>query len=270
MAIHMRPLSLLLFVLSLLLVHACREEPQVVQRESLNALFDETGVEGDILIYPYQGDYLTNDSARCRQGFIPASTYKILHTLIILETGAVADTNEVLPWDGRQRSIEAWNRDHSLRSAFQSSCVPCYQRLAHRVGVDRMRHYVTAADYGDMRIDTNSLDHFWLRGESRITLFEQVSFLQRLYQEQLPFEPRHLAFVKDIMIADRREGRILRGKTGWAFDEQKNIGWYVGWVERNGRPTFFALNITAPIGQPGFGPKRMEIARKVLEKMEVW
>lgn len=270
MANYMRSLSLLFSVLPLLVFHACREEPQVVQRESLNALFDEAGVEGAMLIYPFQGDYLTNDSAWCRRGFVPASTYKILHTLIILETGAVADTAEILPWDGQERSIEAWNRDHTLRSAFQSSCVPCYQRLAHHVGVERMRRYVEAAGYGAMQIDTNSLDHFWLRGDSRITPFEQVAFLERLYRDQLPFAPEHLAFVKDILIAERKNDKILRAKTGWAMDEQQNIGWYVGWVEQQGRPAFFALNITAPLGQPGFAPKREGLARKILEELGVW
>lgn len=265
----MRFTSLLLPLCFLLLFSTCREERQLLQRDSLTALFKESGVEGAILIYPYEGDYLTNDSARCRRGFLPASTYKILHTLIILESGAVTDTSETLPWDGRERSIEAWNQDHTLRSAFRTSCVPCYQRLAHRVGVDRMQYYVERANYGLMEIDTNRLDHFWLRGDSRITLFEQLDFLQRLYRGQLPFAAAHQAYVKDIMVVEKSEDYTLRGKTGWAVEAQRNLGWYVGWVERGNQPVFFVLNIEAPLGRPGFAAKRTALTRRLLKELGI-
>jgi beta-lactamase class D len=35
----------------------------------------------------------------------------------------------------------------------------------------------------------------------------------------------------------------LYGKTGWRGDSTPQLGWWVGWVERGGRISCFALNI---------------------------
>ena len=77
------------------------------------------------------------DESRARIGFLPASTFKIPHALIALETGVVADVDkEVIRWDGVPREIEEWNRDHTLRSAmrlFGGAGVPA-DRQPHRLG----------------------------------------------------------------------------------------------------------------------------------------
>lgn len=71
-----------------------------------------------------------------------------------------------------------------------------------------------------------------------------------------------------IAIVDGRTGQHLvynkeRGKTGWAFDLEPQIGWFVGWVETPDGPVFFALNIDMTGGLDD-APKREQIARRVL------
>ena len=47
----------------------------------------------------------------------------------------VADPDkDVFKWDGVTRPIEAWNKDHTLRSAIAASAVPVYQEIARRIG----------------------------------------------------------------------------------------------------------------------------------------
>ncbi len=257
---------LILFLLPLL--YSCQPEPVYIDHPEFTEVFESRDVEGCFVLYDEaRRRYHLYDSARCYRGFLPASTFKIPNSLISLETGAIRDTNEIIKWDGQTRDIEVWNRDHTLRSAFRVSCVPCYQQLAHRVGVQQMRYYLERIDYGEMKVDTNSLSHFWLRGPSRITPMEQIDFLRRLYHGQLPFSPEHMQTVKSIMISEKTDDYTIYGKTGWAVENRQNIGWWVGWVEKNGRPYFFATNIEAPDRVTGFADKRIEITKVLLEEL---
>ena len=82
--------------------------------------FEDYGVKGCFLIYDMKNDiYQIYNSSRCEQGFLPASTFKILNSLIGLETGVITDENMVIPWNGVASSVEEWNRDHTMASAIQ-------------------------------------------------------------------------------------------------------------------------------------------------------
>jgi beta-lactamase class D len=130
-----------------------------------------------------------------------------------------------------------------MRTAFTRSVVWFYQDLARRIGNERMAKYIKAADYGNQDI-SDQIDSFWLDGNLRISPEEQIKFLIRLYQEDLPFSPSVMKTVKDIMLIDRKDNYILIGKTGWGtnVDGMQNIGWYVGYIERDNNVYFYALN----------------------------
>ena len=59
-----------------------------------------------------------------RQRFSPCSTFKIPNSLIGLETGVIPGPDFVLPWDGTQYEIAAWNRDHDLRALVELRVLP--------------------------------------------------------------------------------------------------------------------------------------------------
>ena len=87
-------------------------------RESLAKHFLDVGTVGTFVGYKVD-DYLViaSDKNRSGEAKLPASTFKIPNSLIALETGVVADPDkDVFKWDGVVRSIEAWNKDHTLRT----------------------------------------------------------------------------------------------------------------------------------------------------------
>lgn len=260
------PLSLLLFFFT-----ACQTDPAYFEHPEFEEVFTGREVSGCFVLFDEAAqEYHLFDSARCRQAFPPASTFKILNSLIILETGALKDTSEIIRWNGQKHQIQSWNRDHTMRSAFKASCLPCYQQLAHGVGVGSMRYYVNQSRYGNMVIDTNSISNFWLHRPSGITPFEQIDFLRRLYHDRLPFSKEHMAFVKDIMTMETMENNLLwKGKTGWTVIDRTNIGWLVGWVEQGNRVYYYATNIEAPDRASGFGEKRIAITKELLERLGV-
>ena len=217
-------------------------QPEAAQPD-LAQHFQDLGIEGSIIIYDQNQD-VTYEHNRDRNAtpFLPASTFKILNSLIALETGVIASDLAILTWDGVERSFSAWNRDLNLRTAFQVSAVWFYQVLARRIGHEPMQQWVTDTNYGNQTIGTaEAIDSFWLSGDIRITPQEQIQFLRRLYSNELPFSGRTLAMVKDIMVVEQTPDYRIRAKTGWALAEE--IGWYVGYVEQNNNVYFFATNI---------------------------
>lgn len=169
----------------------------------------------------------------------PCSTFKILNSMIALESRAVWYENETLPWDGIVREYPAWNQNHSMRSAIKVSAVWFYQELARRVGAERMQEMVRAAGYGNM--DTSrTLTDFWLGdGSLKISANEQVEFLTKLVRNQLPFSARSMAITKDILTLEQKKDYTFVGKTGSCG----GIGWFVGFVEDANSTRVFAFNI---------------------------
>jgi hypothetical protein len=153
---------------------------------ALAAELSAEGVSGTIaLLDTTDGVVRCSDAAACQASAIPASTFKIPNSMIALETGIVEGPDTILPWDGQNYSVEAWNQDLSLRDALRVSCVPCYQALARQVGEQRMREWVERLDYGNRDI-AGGIDRFWLTGALRITPLEQIDFLRRLDENKLP------------------------------------------------------------------------------------
>ena len=104
---------------------------------------------------------------------------QIPNSLIALETGVVADADSTMfPWDKVVRDFDAWNQDHTLRTAFKASAVPVYQDIARKIGPGwTVQQYVNAFDYGNRDIGGAPIDTFWLNGNLRISALQQIDFL---------------------------------------------------------------------------------------------
>jgi beta-lactamase class D len=210
--------------------------------------FKDLGVEGSIVIYDANTDRLyQHNPARNDRAFGAASTFKILNSLIALETNVIPNELVILTWDGIPRQLPEWNRDLNMREAIKVSAVWFYQVLARRVGVDQMQQFITQVGYGNQKIGTKEqIDRFWLDTELQITPQQQIQFLRRLYKNELPFSQRNLAIVKDILIVEQTPDYTLRGKTGMLDSTYKatpGIGWYIGYLERGKNVYFFATNL---------------------------
>lgn len=236
----------------------------------------DRGVVGTALIYDEQADrYLVFDRHRAETPFLPASTFKIFNALLGLETGVVRDEYELFKWDGEKRWVQEWNRDNSLASGMKYSTVWFYQKLARRIGEPRMQMWIDKASYGNRDLG-GGIDQFWLTGKLRISAAQQIDFLRRLAIGSLPFSARSQETVRRITIVESAPGYIIHAKTGWgvhaAADGKADLGWYVGWVERDGRRWFFAVNMDLP-GDDSVerikreAPKRIEVTRALLVRV---
>lgn len=225
-------------------------EPNIEQQADFQQHFESLGVNGSIMIYDLNQDrFYQHNRDRNETPFLPASTYKIPNSLIALETGVIQNDVDVLTWDGIERGladapIDEWNQDLNMRLAFKYSAIWFYQVLARKIGHQRMQDFVTKIQYGNQNIGgKEDIDKFWLEGELRITPRQQIDFLRRLQQNELPFAQKNIDLVKDIAIAEQASNYVLRAKTGIATSVTPQIGWYVGYLEQNNNVYFFATNI---------------------------
>ena len=179
-----------------------------------------------------------------------------------METGIIPDENYVIKWNGTKYDVPAWNQDHTLKTAIENSVVWYYQELARRVGKEKMQHYIDLVGYGNQDI-SGQIDSFWLEGGLRISADEQVEFLKRLYNGELPFSPRSMKIVKEILVLEKTEAYQLSGKTGAVQRVVPYEGWFIGYVEEKGDVYFFATNIEGA-GPDASGVKAEEISRNIL------
>jgi beta-lactamase class D len=239
--------------------------PRSEIREDLAKRFADEGTVGTFVGYKID-DYLViaSDTDRSGEAMLPASTFKIPNSLIALETDVVGDPDkDIFKWDGVVRSIEAWNRDHTMRSAIAASAVPVYQEIARRIGAERMQKYVDLFEYGNRDIG-GGIDQFWLTGNLRIDPVQQIDFVDRLRRGVLPVSKRSQELVRDILPVTKSDDAIIRAKSGLLGGEvgKPSLGWLVGWAEKGTASTVFALNLD--IREPHHVADRMKLAQQCL------
>jgi beta-lactamase class D len=230
--------------------------------QALTRLLADTGLIGTIILALADGtrEYVANP-ARAATPMLPASTFKIPNTLIALAEGVVHE-DDVFKWDGRDKGMAAWNQDHTLATAFKTSCVWCYQELARRIGQPTYERYLAALQYGNQRPGP-ALTTFWLDGALRISALEQIAFLRRVYAQAPPIPPPAYAVLRRIMVMEETPTSVLRGKTGWTRRPDGEHGWFVGYTEGASGTWFFATNLE--IGLSSIAGRREQLVRDALK-----
>jgi beta-lactamase class D len=196
--------------------------------------FDGSGVILDL-----NSSKRTVFGSRENERLSPCSTFKILNSMIALESKVIKNENEIIKWDGVMREYPQWNQDHSMRSAIAVSAVWFYQELARRIGEEKMQKKLLELNFGNKDI-SQGLTTFWLGGGSlKISLNEQVDFLSKLLRNELPFSKETQERVKDIITLQKNDNFLIAGKTGSC----DGIGWFVGFTKDGKKTEVFAFNI---------------------------
>ncbi|HEY9364870.1 MAG TPA: penicillin-binding transpeptidase domain-containing protein [Chitinophagaceae bacterium] len=262
------------FLWLLLLVVACAPNT-VTQDNSLKKYFVENNVDGTFALWDNgTGEITVYNLSRYRDSaYQPASTFKILNSLIGLQTGKIINDSMVIKWDGFDRGRPECNRDMSMYDAFRISCPPWYMEIARRIGKDTMQHWIDSVGYGHRNkkgfVIGNNLDTFWLDNSLKVSPDEQMGLVKRLYFNQLPFYQINQEIVKKAMLFEDNTNYKLSYKTGWGQTEKGNqLGWIIGWIEENRHPYFFVLNIESVDKNFAMPAVRMKMLKDILKKLD--
>ena len=157
----------------------------------------------------------------------------------------------------------------TIQEAFKVSAVPVYQEIARRVGVEKMKYYTQLLNYGNLDINSENIDNFWLEGESSITQYQQVYFLQKLYNLQFPVSKSAMISTKEIMFYETIDNYKISGKTGWAVRQNESITWFVGFIETSDNVYFFATNIdpNENTDMNTFSQIRIELTKEIFKEL---
>ncbi|MDQ6608510.1 MAG: penicillin-binding transpeptidase domain-containing protein [Bacteroidota bacterium] len=236
---------------------------------SLKKYFDEQKSEGCFALFNNgNGQFTIYNLVRYRDSaFLPASTFKIINSLIGLQTGVITNDSMVIKWDGKLRDVAEWNQDLSMYRAFRFSAVPYYQEVARRIGKDTMQHWLDSLSYGTKKI-TSSIDTFWLDNSLKITPDEELGVVKRLYFNQLPFFTNNQQIVKNAMLFEDKPTHRLWYKTGLGKKEDGTpLAWIVGFIEENRHPYFFVLNMETKDSSVNLKEARMTVLRNILTQL---
>lgn len=237
----------------------------VEERPDLLALFKKQGTPGAFVLLDIQGERMVVvDRDRAETPYVPASTFKIPNSLIALETGALRDQHEIIPWGGEPQRRKEWEKDMALGEAIRVSNLPAFQEIARRIGPARMQAGVDKLGYGNRRIG-DVVDRFWIDGPLEISAVEQAEFVAKLALRRLPISARSQEIVRDALRLEQQGDAVLYGKTGWHNGQKPWIGWLVGWVERAGKVQSFALNID--MAKQGDEKKRLPLGKALLSAL---
>ncbi len=226
-------------------VMAVAAAPSAADAKTLCTAFAE-GAGGKILMQ--DGD--------CETRVFAASTFKIPISLMGYDSGFLTDEHEpALPFKkGYPDWNPAWRTTTDPTGWMKNSVVWYSQQITGHLGEERFRNYVRAFRYGNEDVsgdpgEHNGLTRSWLSSSLRISPLEQLEFLGRLVNRQLPVTDNAYEMTSRITaLGSSPNGWEIHGKTGagaprnadGSLAGNRAYGWFVGWATKNGRTITFA------------------------------
>lgn len=181
------------------------------------------GVNGSAVFYNIENDeYRLYNEQACEIQYSPCSTFKIITTLLGLENGVISDENSTMKYNGALYPVESWNKNLTLKEAFQTSCVWYFKQVIDEVGQNAVQKMLTDIGYGNCDISEWSgsslnpmpdLNGFWLESSLEISPKEQVQVLTKVFDGKTSASPNAISIIKKVMLIEEKENVSLFGKT---------------------------------------------------------
>lgn len=189
---------------------------------------------------------------QCQSSFAPNSSFKIALSLMGFDSGILAtETSPSFPFKNEYSYyINVCKGDHNAKTWMRDSCVWFSQVLTTKLGMEKFRKYVNDFDYGNKDVlgdpgKSNGLTQSWVNSSIQITPEQQVQFLQKMTDLQLPVSSKAFEMTKNILfIQELPGGWNLYGKTGnGRYKGELQQGWFVGWIEKGQRKIVFVHHV---------------------------
>ena len=271
-----------LLIISMLLIPL-----KAVAIPDYNSLF--TGVNACFTVYDVNSrTYKTTYNGElCEEQLSPCSTFKVALSLMGFDSKILLDENTP-KWDFKESysvSIESHRNDHTPKSWMQNSVVWYSRVLTEKLGLEKVKGYLNKFSYGNQDMSGNAgkndgLSSAWLTSGAslKISANEQIEFLNKFISTQLPISKDAMQKTKEIMlVGELVDGWKVYGKTGTGYqrdnlgklNEDLQIGWFVGWIEKGEQTYIFALNVRDKQKVKQYaGPRSKDIAMKLFSDLD--
>lgn len=201
--------------------------------------------------------------------FTPCSTFKIALSLMGFESGILEDI-ETPSWDfqeGYLDYIDSWKASQNPFSWMKTSCVWYSQLLAVKLGMQNIQNYLELLEYGNQDMSGGLMTPkggAWISSSLKISTREQVDLIQKMLLGKLPISSSAIELTKSLLfIKELPGGWKLFGKTGYG-NRYIEIGWFIGWVEKEDQIFVFAYNICDEHGRKIITSQRIPRVKQLL------
>lgn len=206
--------------------------------------------ENFILINGSTNEMIREFGSGLEECVTPASTFKIVLSLIGYDTGILQD-EQTPTWDfqeGYDDFLQLWKSSQNPQTWMTCSCLWFSKMIVLQLGIERLEHYLSLFEYGNQDVSTGMVlpgpnNPLWVSSSLKISPKEQVHFLQKMVQEKLPISRHAMEMTKKLLFKEEfASGWKLFGKAGLGTTTDKNgenlrARWFVGWLE-NGHNFF--------------------------------
>ncbi|MFZ4877818.1 class D beta-lactamase [Janthinobacterium sp. Mn2066] len=202
----------------------------------------------------------------CDERVTPASTFNIAVSLMGYDSAILRDEHSPrLPF---KAGYTDWNPDWRVAtdptSWIHNSTVWYAQQVTTRLGAPQFRRYIKNFNYGNQDVSGdvgkhNGLTMSWIASSLTISPVEQVAFLRKIVNRQLPVSAHAYDMTARLTaLGTLPNGWEVHGKTGTASpvlsngkdDLRHSYGWFVGWASKGGRTIVFS-RLVLEASQPG-------------------
>lgn len=260
-------------------------EPQTTEAD-WSEYFD--GINGAAVLYDSSaGQYMVYDAELAGTRRSPCSTFKIISSLIGLESGVIEPNQSTRAWSGETFWNENWNHDIAFDEAFRASCVWYFREVTDEIGQQRMQEELDKLSYGNCdisdwegRLNTNNgnraLTGFWIESSLLISPKEQTEVMERIFGEDSVYSEDTRERLKEVMLvqkepddaaADADTAVSVYGKTGMGMAHGIVVdAWFTGFAECGGDRVYYCVYLGQTDGKEVSSAVAREIAIRLTEK----
>lgn len=249
----------------------------IIEEPDWSDYFD--GINGAAVLYDPTGQrYLIYNQELALTRRSPCSTFKIISSLIALESEIIVPNDSTRTWSGELFWNEEWNTDIDFTDAFHSSCVWYFREVIDEIGQDMIQTELNNLQYGNCdisdwagRLNTNNnnpvLTGFWIESSLLISPKEQTEVMERIFGGHAAYSEETLTQLQQVMLLpETAETAIsIYGKTGMG----KAYGivvdaWFTGFADAADKRIYFCVYLGETEDQNVSSPRAREIAVKIV------
>lgn len=175
----------------------------------------------------------------------PCSTFKIISSLIALESGTIKPKDSIRTWSKEVFWNENWNRDIDFYDAFRTSCIWYFREIIDTLGKEKIQEELNKLKYGNLdisdwegRLNTNNnnraLTGFWVESSLMISPKEQTEVMARIFGTDSVYSEETRQELKQVMQIEQSEPSSISiyGKTGMGKAQGIVVdAWFTGFAE---------------------------------------
>jgi beta-lactamase class D len=156
----------------------------------------------------------------------------------------------------------------TIKTALEFSVNWYFNELGEQIGNKNMANYMEKLAYGNQKV-SNGGEQAWYNGQLKISAIEQVAFIKNILNQNCNGISKDAQRItKQIFPVKTESNYSMYGKPGTGqIDNNKYIGWYIGFIETKTNSYAFALNIFANDVNEIPVDKRQELVKDIFTKL---